>query len=467
MYRNAFLALSVLAAVIVFAVFPAVAQVTTADVSGRVSYPKGLAVAGAKVIVSRSDVGFRREATTSEIGEFSMPEVPVGTYKISVEKAGFSTVVYDNVELVVGQKRTFDVALQIGTSSTTVLVTEDVPLIQTTSSEIQGSVTPTEVRNLPVVDRNLAGLMTLVPGVRPAENFDPTKTRSGNVTVNGSDGRAIDYNVDGGDNKDNVIGGIVQNYTMEGIQEFNVITDRYSADSGRAVGAVVNVITKSGTDQYHGSLFGLFQNSGLNAKPFTAGDNPDPKFHRYQYGGSVGGPIKRDKLFFFGAFEQKREPGNLPVDPNAISNLTLLGTQGAPFDSWAHVVNGVPFPYIDDLVTVKVDWKITDKQSAYLRYGGEKWTNPNDQLGNPVVTDASQTNNDVNQFHSMVLSHNYVLSSNKINTFTVQFQDFVNAILPAPTRTFTIQTANGVTTNPEVCFLQAVGCGGGAPEVEV
>jgi hypothetical protein len=285
-----------------------------------------LAVAGAKVIVSRSDIGFRRETTTSEIGEFSVPEVPVGTYKISVEKAGFSTVVYDNVELVVGQKRTFDVALQIGASSQTVLVTEDVPLIQTTSSEIQGSVTPTEVRNLPVVDRNFAGLMTLVPGVRPAENFDPTKTRSGNVTVNGSDGRAIDYNVDGGDNKDNVIGGIVQNYTMEGIQEFNVVTDRYSADSGRAVGAVVNVISKSGTNQYHGTAFGLFQNSGLNAKPFTAAGEPNPKFHRYQYGGSFGGPIVKDKLFIFGAFEQKREPGNIIVDSTAFSELTALAT---------------------------------------------------------------------------------------------------------------------------------------------
>ena len=262
-----------------------------------------------------------RQVTTNESGDFSVLQIPPGTYTISIEEQGFATAVYDAVQLNVGNSRSFDATLAMGKSSQTVMVTEEVPLIQTGESQIQGNVTPIEVSNLPVIDRNFAGLMTLVPGVRPAENFDPTKTRSGNVTVNGSDGRAIDYNVDGGDNKDNVIGGIVQNYTMEGIQEFNVVTDRYSADSGRAVGAVVNVITKSGTDQYHGSLFGLFQNSGLNAKPFTAGDNPNPKFHRYQYGGSVGGPIKRDKLFFFGAFEQKREPGNLPVDPNAITDL--------------------------------------------------------------------------------------------------------------------------------------------------
>ena len=185
--------------------------------------------------------------------------------------------------------------------------------------------------------------------------------------MNGSDGRAIDYNVDGGDNKDNVIGGIVQNYTMEGIQEFNVVTDRYSAESGRAVGAVVNVVSKSGTNNYHGTLFGLFQNSGLNSKPFTT-TGPNPKFHRYQYGGSVGGPVKKDKLFFFGAFEQKREPGNLAVDLDAFAEQAfLLGS----IQTLASPVSQLPFPYIDDLVTVKLDWHITDKQAISARYGRE------------------------------------------------------------------------------------------------
>jgi len=474
MYRNAFFALATLAAVIAFAAFPAAAQVTTADVVGHVTDPNALAVAGARVTVSNPSTGLVRETASSETGDFAVTLLPPGIYKISVEKQGFSTAVYDQIELVVGQKRTFDVTLKIGGASTIVTVTEEAPLIETTSSEIQGSVSPLEVRELPVVDRNFAGLMTLVPGVRPAENFDPTKTRSGNVTVNGTDGRAIDYNVDGGDNKDNVIGGLVQNFTMEGIQEFNVVTDRYTAESGRAVGAVVNVISKSGTNQFHGTALGLFQNNGLNAARFDlpSGTGNPPKFHRYQYGGSIGGPIKKDKLFFFGAFEQKREPGNIGVGADAFTQLTALSNVPAASvptvsGSLAIPVSSVPFPYIDDLVTVKVDWRITQKQTAYARYGREKWTNPDDQLGNPVVTDASQTNNDVNQFHSMVLSHNYVLTPNKINTVTFQFQDFVNAILPAPTRTFTVQTANGVATNPEICFLQAVGCGGGAPEVEV
>ncbi len=445
-------------------VLPAFAQVTTADFAGRVTDPKGLAVAGASVSVVNLGTGATRAVTSGDGGEFSVPLLPVGLYKVSISKDGFATVVYNSIELIVGQKLSLEVSLKLGSSSMTVEITGEVPLIESTSSQIQGSLTSLEVANLPVVDRNFAGLMTLIPGVRPAENFDPTKTRSGNVSVNGSDGRAIDYNVDGGDNKDNVIGGIVQNYTMEGIQEFNVVTDRYSAESGRAVGAVVNVISKSGTNNYHGTLFGLFQNSGLNSKPFTT-TGPNPKFHRYQYGGSVGGPVKKDKLFFFGAFEQKREPGNLTVDPDAFAELSALA---AVDSNLASPVSQLPFPYVDDLVTVKMDWHISDKQIFSARYGREKWTNPNDQLGSPFVTDLSQTNSDVNQFHSLVLSHNYVISPSKINTFAIQFQDFFNGILPSPGRTFSLPTESGGTAvNPEICFKPNPGCGGGAPEVEI
>ncbi len=445
-------------------VLPIFAQVTTGDITGHVADPKGLAIAGAAVSVINRDTGAKRDATSSDVGEFSVLLLPVGRYKVTISKSGFATAAYETLELVVDQKLHLDVTLKLGSTSEIIEVTNEAPLIESTSSQIQGSLTSLEVSSLPVVDRNFAGLMTLIPGVRPAENFDPTKTRSGNVTVNGSDGRAIDYNVDGGDNKDNVIGGIVQNYTMEGIQEFNVVTDRYTAESGRAVAAVVNVISKSGTNNYHGTLFGLFQNSGLNSKPFTT-TGPNPKFHRYQYGGSVGGPIKKDKLFFFGAFEQKREPGNLTVDPTAFAELSALA---AADSNLASPVSQLPFPYIDDLVTVKMDWHINEKQSVSARYGREKWTNPNDQLGSPFVTDLSQTNNDVNQFHSLVLSHTFVISPSKINTFSIQFQDFFNGILPSPGRTFSLPTESGGTAvNPEICFKPNPGCGGGAPEVEV
>ena len=157
-------------------------------------------------------------------------------------------------------------------------------------SNVVGTVSPTEVSNLPILDRNFSGLETLIPGVRQAEGFDPTKTRVGNISVNGGDGRQVDTSVDGGDNKDLVVGGLVQNFTMEGIQEFNVSTNRYTAEAGHSVAAVVNVVTKSGTNTIHGSAFALFQNSALDKNDYftlqtctgegiTSGNCPKPLLH--------------------------------------------------------------------------------------------------------------------------------------------------------------------------------------------
>src|SRR5712692_1611863 len=314
-----------LIACVLFAI-PAPAQVTTADIVGRVLDPKGLAVAGARVTVQNTETGLKREALTGDTGDYAVTLLPVGTYKVTVEKAGFAKTLVEKVELVVGAKQTLDVTLKVGSITEVVTITEEPPLVETTRSDLGGSVSPAEVKQLPVLDRNFAGLMTLVPGVRPAGGFDPTKTRSGNISLNGSDGRSFDYNVDGGDNKDNVIGGIVQNFTMEGIQEFNVSIDRYTAEQGRTAAGVVNVISKSGTNTIHGSAFGLFQNSSLNKIDFFTEQQglPKPLFHRYHFGGSAGGPIIKDKLFAFGAYEHKREPGSITVDPDAFRELSLF-----------------------------------------------------------------------------------------------------------------------------------------------
>ena len=295
----------------------------------------------------------------------------------------------------------------------------------------------------------------------------------GNVSINGGDGRQVDTNVDGGDNKDLVVGGLVQNFTMEGIQEFNVLTDHYTAEAGHSVAGIVNVVTKSGTNSLHGTAFGLFQLSTLNRTNYFESLSPadggscatqndvgrcKAVFHRYHYGGSFGGPIIKDKFFFFGAFEQKREPGGLTAAPLTVSELTTFANQTAGFAGgpYAFPVSILPFPYIDTMGTVKLDYKINDRQSAYLRYGRQKWTNPNDQVGSPnspFTADGTQSNSDLNNFHDLTLGHNFAISSTKVNTFTVHFQDMVNAILSAPTNNFTYPVAGGgVATNPNINF---------------
>ena len=153
-------------------------------------------------------------------------------------------------------------------------------------------------------------------------SFDPTKARVGTFSVGGSTGRNLNITIDGGDNKDNAVGGILQNFSMEGIQEFALSTQRFSAANGRSGGALLSVVSKSGTNDFHGSVFGFFRDDSLNANApkLLAEANPDlfpdpadavkPPFSRQQFGGSFGGPIKEDKAFFFGTVERTRERGN-------------------------------------------------------------------------------------------------------------------------------------------------------------
>lgn len=438
---------------------PATAQVNTADIVGKVLDPKGLAVGGAKITVTNTETGFTREGRTGDTGDYAVTLLPAGTYKVTVEKEGFSTTVYEKVELAVGSKQTLDVTLKLGQAREVVTITEEPPLLEFTRSEIGGAVSPLEVKELPILDRNFAGLMYLIPGVRPSHGFDPTKTRVGNLSVNGIDGRAISVNVDGGDNKDNVVGGQVQNFTLEGIQEFNVITNRYTVESGRALGAIVNVVTKSGTNTLHGSAFGLFQSSTFNRKSFfdrsagpdrRIGTDDDlirskPVYHRYHLGGSAGGPLIKDKLFIFGAYEHKREPGSISASPTALVELPLFPL--------AATVGQLEVPYFHHLLTVKMDHNWSNRHHFSYRYGRERWITSNDQLGNPFITDLSQANSNANQFHDLTIQHSYAMSSNKVNAFNVHFSDFVNEILPAPGRSFTLNVAGGGTaTNPRIVF---------------
>jgi len=440
-------------------------QQTTGQINGTLVDSSGAVVPNATVTAKNVENGLTRATKSTSSGAYTITDLPPGTYTLTTEASGFAKTVNERVPLLVGQSLTLNFTLKTGGANETITVTEEAPLIESTRSDIGGSVSPLEVKELPIVDRNFAGLMATVPGVRPAEAFDPTKTRSGNVSVNGSDGRSIDYNVDGGDNKDVVIGGIVQNFTMEGIQEFQVTTDRYTAESGRAAAAVVNVISKSGTNAFHGTAFSLFQNSGLNSNSYfnEIQDQPKDKLHRYQFGGSAGGPIIKDKLFFFGAYEQKREPQSIGVDSSAFDNLTLFA---AAFPDYAAPIRKLDYSYLDQQLTAKIDHRISDRQNMFYRYAWEKWTNPNDQLGIPFVADASQSTSDANKFHDFVAQHNYTISPTKVNSFNFHFQDFTNDILSAPGRTFTYDVAGGGTaTNPEICFGIGGGCGGGVPEV--
>nr|MBA2380288.1 TonB-dependent receptor [Blastocatellia bacterium] len=410
---------------------PVAGQVSTATVNGRVYDAQGNVVPGAKVTVTNRATRLERTAVANSDGLFVVTELPPGRYDLAAEAEGFSRLLREDVELNIGARQTLNFDLQPGNITETVTVTGEQPLIETTRSDIGHTVTPQEIANLPLLNRTFAGLTVVAPEARPVGNFDPTKTRIGNVAFNGGDGRSVNVNVDGGDNKDNVVGSLLQNFSYESIQEFQIQQHRWSADQGRAVGGVVNVVTKSGGNSLRGSFFSNFRDDALTASTFfdrlTRETNPSyekPAFSRQEYGGSIGGPVIKDRLFYFFALERFRERQSLSVLPSVQSELALI--PGTTVDST------IPTPYNDTLLSAKVDHKINNKQSMFYRFSYQGNDSPNDQVASPNPrTNLTGGNFTTNTLYSFLVNHTYNLSPRMLNQFTFHFQDFTNEILAA------------------------------------
>src|SRR5260370_21919285 len=356
---------------------PGSAQVTTGSITGMVTRREGGVGRGGTVTVTNKGTGASRTATTNDSGDYVLAELPPGKYDVTVEAQGFSKTLLPDFELNVGAKVTQNFELKPGEVSATVQVSADTALLETTKSEIGGVVTPIEVQNLPLLNRTFANLAIIIPEARPTGNFDPTKTHVGNIAFSGGDGRQIDVSVDGGDDKDNVVGSLLQNFAYESIQEFQVAEHRWTAESGRSVGGVVNVISKSGTNTLHGSGFFNFRNQSLRARDFfeKQSTDPKPKFNREQIGGSIGRRLKKDKLFFFGAIDRLRERQNILINPALLPQIAAIpGVTAA---------STIPLPYNDTLISVKVDNTMSSRQSMSYRYSFPKNNSPHHQFTPP------------------------------------------------------------------------------------
>jgi outer membrane receptor protein involved in Fe transport len=413
------------------------AQVTRADITGTVADATGKVVPGATVTVTNVGTGASRTTTTNDAGEYTITELAPGVYTVTVEAQSFSKSVLKDLELNVGSRRTVNIELRPGQITETVEVTSDGALIETTRSDIDQNISPKEIENLPLLNRTFAGLSVIAPEARPVGNFDPTKTRVGNIAFSGGDGRQVNVNVDGGDNKDNVVGSLLQNFSYESIQEFQVLQHKWTADQGRSVGGVVNVVTKSGTNSLRGSAFYNFRNEKMRALDFfdkqaidgqpayNIAPRPNytkPKFERQEFGGSIGGPIIKDKTFYFFALERFREKQNVAVLGTAIPQLQAIpGNEFVP---------EIPQPYDDTLLTAKIDHRFNDAHNVFFRYSYQGSDSPNDQINAPARTDLSGGNSTINRLHSFVGNYTYNVTSNSLNTFIFHFQDFKNEILP-------------------------------------
>lgn len=402
-----------------FFVLTVPAQVTTATITGRVVDAQGSVVPGAKVTITNRDTAAERSVIANSDGEYTVTSLPPGRYNVSAEAANFSRTVVENVEALVGSRSTVNFDLKAGNISETVTITGASPLVETTKSELDQSISPKEIEGLPLLNRTFAGLSIIAPEARPVGNFDPTKTRVGNIAFAGGDGRQVNVNIDGGDNKDNVVGSLLQNFSYESIQEFQVIQHRWTAEQGRSVGGIVNVITKSGGNSLRGSFFANFRDNQARAKDYF---DLNPEFSRQEVGGSIGGPIVKDKTFYFFALEHFRERQVVPVLPAVVGELQAIpGIQFVP---------AIPTPYDDTLLSAKVDHRFNSKHSIFGRFSYQGNKSPNDQVANPARTDLSGGNETTNTLYSALGNYTWNVRANVLNQFTFHYQDFVNEILP-------------------------------------
>ncbi len=337
--------LAVLAIVgVLAAIEPARAQVTTADVVGRVTDSSGGALPGASVTITNPATGDTRTQITSDTGDYAFSLLPIGRYTIKVELQGFNPF-SGAVQVSAGDRQRVNAQLAVGTLSESITVTGAAPLIQSDSATVGALLPATAVQDLPLNGRNVIGLVRMVPGANEglpnslsSGNRPDDRRQSSTVSVNGQNDVLNNNLIDGVDNNERYIGTIGVRPSVDAIAEVKVQTNMYTAETGRTAGAVVNILTKSGTNDYHGSAYGFFRNEKFDSYDFFARrDQPKPLLRQQQFGGSIGGKIIKNRTFFFADYEryhQERGQTFISTVPTAAMRrgdfselLTLRGIQ--------------------------------------------------------------------------------------------------------------------------------------------
>jgi len=412
----------------------------SATIVGVATDSTGSVVVGAQVTATNKATGASRTTTTSANGDFRFDQVAPSTYSVKVSKDGYATYV-ETFQILIGQTVTVPASLKVGQASEVVEVNASEVQIDLAKTEIAQQISPQEVNELPMLGRDSANLAYLVPGVKAADSFDPTKNRSAALSVNGASGRNVNVTVNGVDNKDNSVGGTVMQVPLEAVEEFNISTQRFSAANGRSEGAVINLITKGGGNQYHGSFFSFFRDQALNADQKTANgsggyDLKNSPYARQQFGGSVGGPVIKDKLFTFFAYEHQREHTSLTDSSGYVTEISLLTDLGAV------PATVIPTPFFDTRYNGRLDYQLNANNRATLSYSSQGNNSENDQSqGTGDLTSGNTTTNQL-QLASFALSS--TISPTLVNQFTAGYQYWNNNIL-ATTNLPNLNFAGGAT----------------------
>jgi outer membrane receptor protein involved in Fe transport len=405
----------------------ALAQQTTGAIAGRVIDDQDAAIPGTVVTATSPVTGLVRATMADENGLYRLAALPVGRYTVAATQQSFARFERGDIVVNVGQTRDLDIILRVAALAETITVTAELPILPVTSSAVGQVVDTARIERLPLNGRQFANLAATVPGVGLGFHSEQTKSSQYSPQISGGNGRNVSYVVDGGDNNDDTVGGLLQLFPLEAIQEFSVLTQRFDAEYGRG-GSVLNVVTKSGTNTLRGSLFTLVRDKGLNARTFSERINDFDKqdYRRYQFGGSIGGPIVEDRAHFFAAYERTHQDTR-----QVVNTAGLLPAEDGIFD----------IPFREDLVTAKVTASPRPTHYVALRYARAGNSQP---AGAGLRAAPSSWARAINTYHSLNANHNWVVGSSALNEFVFQFSDFVNEV-PATDTGPHLRFPNGVT----------------------
>jgi hypothetical protein len=413
----------------------AAAQVPTSTINGIVTDPHQAVVNGAHISATSVATGILRETVSNTDGLYSIPDLSVGSYDIRIEAAGFAASDFKSVQLEAGRVTTLDASLKLASVGQTVSVSGATTSVELTQSMIQGQINSQTIETLPLNGRNFLELAYLIPGNRPAPNFDPTKTNTLEVSSAGGIGRGGNITVDGGDNNDEVVGGTLSNFPQDSIQEFQIATARFTAEVGRSGNSIINIVTKSGTNEYHGSLFDYERNRHLQALPYTFDRSlPTPPFDREQFGGSIGGPLKTNKLWWFASVEYRNQNAAIETGTRDFATQTILDTSAAA-------------PLRDALFSTRLDYQVNASNTLTARYSFNRSTDTAAAEPASVTPQqsASERQNSLNRFNSVVGTWVRTISSTKVNSLLFHFDTFLNSIPEFPNSLPTTDPDLGLT----------------------
>jgi len=355
--------------VLASAMASAQARLTGADLGGTVSDQTGAVVPSCTITVTNVETNVSRTATSNAIGHFDVPALPPGRYTVSAALPGFRTRVYDDVELILGQAVTLNLVLTVVTATQGVTIAAPQPLLPVGHAEVSSVITQRQIEQLPVNGRNFIAFAVITPGVTTDRTPLQGATATSGLSFTGQRARSNNVMVDGLDNNDPFVGAVRATFSQEAVREFQVLTDSYSAEFGRAAGGVVNIVTKSGTNSLHGNTFLYLRDKSLNAKnyfdEFDVLGNPialdKPPFRQKQWGGTLGGPIQRGKTFLFLAYERTDiADARLVTIPPA--SAAVLNRANFPVD-----IGNVPLSVRNSEFLAKIDHQWTTDRALSMR----------------------------------------------------------------------------------------------------